>query len=39
MKKSADVLNKWANIWKMFLNPGPSKPAPEVLFSFKEKEK
>ena len=44
--ESANILNndlseisKWAYNWKMLFNPDPSKPAQEVLFSRKEKNK
>ena len=30
------LISKWAYNWKMFFNPGPSKPAQEVLFSRKK---
>ena len=31
------LISKWAYNWKMLFNPGPSKPAQEVLFSRKKK--
>ena len=33
-----NLINKWANQWKMAFNPDPSKQAVEVLFSQKKKE-
>ena len=44
--ESANILNndlseisKWAYNWKMLFNPDPSKPAQEVVFSRKKKNK
>ena len=44
--ESANILNnnlleisKWAFNWKMLFNPDPSKPAQEVVFSRKKKNK
>ena len=30
-----EVINNWANQWKMSFNPDPTKPAEEILFSHK----
>ena len=32
-----DLINRWAHQWKMCFNPGPTKPAEEILFSRKHK--
>ena len=31
-----EVINQWANQWKMSFNPDPTKPAEEILFSQKD---
>ena len=32
-----EVINNWANQWKMSFNPDPTKPAEEILFSHKRR--
>ena len=32
-----DLINQWANQWKMSFNPDPTKPAEEILFSHKRR--
>ena len=37
LNKNFDKIGHWANRWKMFFNPDPSKQAQEVIFSRKIK--